>query len=112
MTDPQPGWVTAPVEPTREMWAAMADAVLATRDLHHDAITAAVWSAALAAAPQQPAPPGREVAVAEAQRLLRRYSTSEAGWRECVKGLLAAMGEPHERPLDPEDAEDAEAFRV
>lgn len=52
-------WVMVPREPTREMWAAMGDAVvgLQARQNHsHDAMAEAVYQAALAAAPLPPAP--------------------------------------------------------
>lgn len=40
-----------PVKPTREMWAAAGDAVVALKSQHHDAISEAVYKAMLAAAP-------------------------------------------------------------
>ncbi len=40
-----------PVKPTREMWAAAGDAVVALNSQHHDAISSAVYKAMLAAAP-------------------------------------------------------------
>lgn len=40
-----------PVKPTREMWAAAGDAVVALNSHHHDAISEAVYKAMLAAAP-------------------------------------------------------------
>lgn len=48
---------TVPVEPTREMWAAMGDAALRLGPVSHDAISEAVWKAALKAAPPSPARP-------------------------------------------------------
>jgi hypothetical protein len=48
------GWKLVPVEPTREMWKAAGDAVVAlqkTSTLHHDKISDAVYRAMLAAAP-------------------------------------------------------------
>ena len=42
-----------PIEPTREMWAAAGDAVVALNGQHHDSISEAVYKAMLAAAPQQ-----------------------------------------------------------
>lgn len=44
-----------PVEPTREMWAAGANAVIGYKQRHHDKVVADVWSAMLSAAPAQPA---------------------------------------------------------
>lgn len=41
-----------PVKPTREMWAAAGDAVVALNSQHHDAISSAVYKAMLAAAPE------------------------------------------------------------
>lgn len=40
-----------PLKPTREMWAAAGDAVVALNSQHHDAISEAVYKAMLAAAP-------------------------------------------------------------
>jgi hypothetical protein len=40
-----------PVEPTREMWSAAGDAVVALKSQHHDAISEAVYKAMLATAP-------------------------------------------------------------
>lgn len=40
-----------PVKPTREMWAAAGNAVVALNSQHHDAISEAVYKAMLAAAP-------------------------------------------------------------
>ena len=40
-----------PIEPTREMWAAAGDAVVALNSQHHDAISEAVYKAMLASAP-------------------------------------------------------------
>jgi hypothetical protein len=44
-------WVVVPREPTREMWAAMADAIVGKTTVHHDVVTEAVYRAALASAP-------------------------------------------------------------
>lgn len=44
-----------PMEPTREMWAAGANAVIGYKQRHHDKVVADVWSAMLSAAPAQPA---------------------------------------------------------
>lgn len=41
-----------PIEPTREMWAAAGDAVVALNSQHHDAISGAVYNAMLVAAPE------------------------------------------------------------
>lgn len=40
-----------PINPTREMWAAAGDAVVALKSQHHDAISEAVYKAMLTAAP-------------------------------------------------------------
>lgn len=52
---PQPqgggeGFVSVPVEPTREMWAAGADAVIGDTTVHHDLIVERCWKAMLSAA--------------------------------------------------------------
>jgi hypothetical protein len=62
-TEPE-GWVLVPREPTREMWAAMGDALVGYRQRHHDAVAAALWNAVLAAAPPAPA----EAAASEGMR--------------------------------------------
>lgn len=41
-----------PIEPTREMWAAAGNAVIALESSHHDAISEAVYMAMLKAAPE------------------------------------------------------------
>jgi len=41
-----------PLDPTREMWAAAGDAVVALTSQHHDAISEAVYKAMLDAAPK------------------------------------------------------------
>ena len=46
----------------------------------------------------------QEALVSEAQRLLRRYSTSQEGWRALAEQLLDYLGEPYESRPDPEDA--------
>jgi hypothetical protein len=45
------GWRTVPNQPTREMWAAMGDALFGYKQRHHDKVAADVWNAALAASP-------------------------------------------------------------
>jgi hypothetical protein len=48
------GYVLVPIEPTREMWAAMGDAVVGYKQRHHDKVTEEIWSAGLKAAPPPP----------------------------------------------------------
>lgn len=43
--------VSVPVEPTREMWAAGANAVVGYKQRHHDKVVEDVWLAMLTAAP-------------------------------------------------------------
>lgn len=50
------GWVMVPVEPTREMWAAMGNAIVGYKQRHHDKVAEQIWTAALAAAPPSPSP--------------------------------------------------------
>jgi hypothetical protein len=45
--------VVLPREPTREMWAAMGNALVGSTTVHHDAVAAKVWSALVALAPLQ-----------------------------------------------------------
>ncbi|TPK14118.1 hypothetical protein [Mesorhizobium sp. B2-5-11] len=47
------GWVLVPKEPTREMWAAMADTLYGYKNRHHDKVVSDLWEAMLAASPQQ-----------------------------------------------------------
>lgn len=42
--------VVVPAEPTREMWAAMGDALVGYKQRHHDAVAAELYSALLTAA--------------------------------------------------------------
>ena len=54
---PEEGWQLVPVEPTRQMWAAAGDAIVAlqVRNIgYHDALSEAAWNAMLAAAPSKP----------------------------------------------------------
>jgi hypothetical protein len=48
---PVEGWVMVPIEPTREMWAAMGTAVTGYFNKHHDIVAGEVYSAMLASAP-------------------------------------------------------------
>lgn len=53
------GWKPIPTEPTKAMWKAAGDAVVAlqnTSTMHHDKISDAVYRAMLAASPQPPQP--------------------------------------------------------
>lgn len=46
------GWVLVPVEPTREMWAAMGNTLFyGYRNRHHDKVAGDLYRAAIAAAP-------------------------------------------------------------
>jgi hypothetical protein len=45
------GWKLVPVEPTREMWAAMADSLYGYKNRHHDKVAGDLYRAMLAAAP-------------------------------------------------------------
>lgn len=45
------GWKLVPVEPTRAMWAAMADTLYGYKNRHHDKVVGDLWSAMLAASP-------------------------------------------------------------
>lgn len=46
------GYVIVPKEPTREMWAAGADAVVGKVTVHHDKIVGDAWAAMLEKAPR------------------------------------------------------------
>jgi phytoene/squalene synthetase len=52
----QPGWRMVPEEPTREMWAAMADTLYGYKNRHHDKVVGDLWAAMLEAAPLPPPP--------------------------------------------------------
>jgi hypothetical protein len=57
LTSPSPVWRLVPAEPSREMWAAMGDAVVkfdGDSVVHHDVVSTAVWEAAIEAAPLLP----------------------------------------------------------
>jgi phytoene/squalene synthetase len=45
------GWVMVPKEPTREMWAAMADTLYGYKSRHHDKVVGDLWKAMLSVAP-------------------------------------------------------------
>ena len=51
MLSTSPETVTVPIEPTREMWAAMANAVVGKTSVHHDVVVEAVYRAMVASAP-------------------------------------------------------------
>lgn len=60
-----------PLEPTREMWAAAGDAVVALESRHHDAVSEAVYKAMLAAASeveQEPVAFDKDAALTMAER--------------------------------------------
>lgn len=46
------GWQLVPIEPTREMWAAMANTLYGYKNRHHDKVAGDLYSAMLSAAPQ------------------------------------------------------------
>lgn len=48
------GWQLVPMEPTREMWAAMADTLYGYKNRHHDKVAGDLFYAMLAAAPTPP----------------------------------------------------------
>jgi hypothetical protein len=48
--EPCEGWKPVPIEPTREMWAAMGTAAVKAGPVHHDVLVGAVWVAGVAAA--------------------------------------------------------------
>lgn len=52
------GLKPVPVNPTREMWAAMGDAAVNLGHVHHDKLTEAAWRAGVAAAPSPPTTDG------------------------------------------------------
>ncbi len=64
---PADGWVMVPVEPTREMWAAMADTLYGYKNRHHDKVAGDLYRAMLSARPTPPCD-GRAEAL-EARRL-------------------------------------------
>ncbi len=45
-----PGMVMVPREPTREMWAAMADTLYGYKNRHHDKVVSDLWKAMLSTA--------------------------------------------------------------
>jgi hypothetical protein len=47
---------------------------------------------------------GRDALIFEARRLLRRYSTSEAGWRKLARQMLDYLGEAYEFPPKDDEA--------
>jgi len=51
MSRSSPESVTVPIEPTREMWAAMANAVIGKTSVHHDVVVEAVYRAMVTSAP-------------------------------------------------------------
>jgi len=51
MLSTSPESVTVPIEPTREMWAAMANAVIGKTSVHHDVVVEAVYRAMVTSAP-------------------------------------------------------------
>jgi len=51
MSQTSPESVTVPIEPTREMWAAMANAVIGKTSVHHDVVVEAVYRAMVTSAP-------------------------------------------------------------
>lgn len=50
------GYAVVPIEPTREMWAAMADTLYGYKNRHHDKVAGDLYRAMLAAAPSPPGP--------------------------------------------------------
>jgi hypothetical protein len=67
-TETPEGWVLVPREPTREMWAAMGNALVGHRQRHHDKVAEDLWNGALAAAgnpPPQDEKPVSPIAPAE-----------------------------------------------
>lgn len=46
------GWVLVLEEPTREMWAAMADTLYGYKNRHHDKVVGDLWRAMLASRPK------------------------------------------------------------
>lgn len=50
------GWRLVPIEPTREMWAAMADSLYGYKNRHHDKVAGDLYRAMLAAAPLPASP--------------------------------------------------------
>ena len=63
-----------PIEPTREMWAAAGDAVVALNSKHHDAISEAVYNAMLNAAPTV----GQAPEVSKLVKALERISNMDS----------------------------------
>lgn len=55
------GYVLVPREPTREMWAAMADAVVGKTAVHHDVVVEAVYRAMIASLVTRPNRGGADV---------------------------------------------------
>lgn len=50
------GWRMVPEEPTREMWAAMADTLYGYKNRHHDKVVGDLWKAMLSVLPAAPTP--------------------------------------------------------
>jgi hypothetical protein len=76
-------WVLVPREPTREMWAAMGNAVVGYKQRHHDKVSEAVWKGALAA---RPSPPASAIPAGEAS-----YAVA---WHRICQTIATIMGLP------------------
>lgn len=72
-----------PVNPTREMWAAAGDAVVALNSQHHDAISEAVYKAMLAAAPDFD------------RHVIAEVNEDDDGyWADILPGQYVHLGQP------------------
>ena len=94
-----------PVEPTREMWAAAGNAVVALNSQHHDAVSEAVYKAMLAAAPEMEQEPyayeyGASNGDGTFSVVMDKGRLSQLGETEydyCHPGIFASK----ERPVTP-----------
>lgn len=118
---PPEGWKLVPVEPTREMWAAMADTLYGYKNRHHDKVAGDLYHAMLAAAPALTSPQGEETPAAPSpQADLVRYMHRKGGAYE-VLGIGKMQSEMWEErgegtidrpsPVEPVDMREVVVYR-
>jgi hypothetical protein len=90
---PVEGWVMVPVEPTREMWAAMADTLYGYKNRHHDKVAGDLYRAAVSARHASPS----KSELAEARRLALEeaaayHDEKAAFFRSEIAAIVGAGG--------------------
>jgi hypothetical protein len=93
-------FVLVPREPTREMWAAMGNALVGYRQRHHDKVAADLWPAVLAAAPPPPGGEGGQEHSSVSPLAAPSVVSPSRGTEACDLEVLRGLAERIERLFD------------